>query len=96
MRPRMAAHYEQADIVRQCAVLAVGIAQVQAFLDGNKRTAFAAARVFLLLNSMAYLGDRLELAKQIEDIANRPDSLEQATVRFEQWLRERVSEVNDP
>lgn len=44
MRPQMAAHYEEADITRQAALLAVGISQAQAFLDGNKRTAYLTFR----------------------------------------------------
>ncbi len=36
MRPRMAAYYSEADIIYQAALLAVGISQAQAFLDGNK------------------------------------------------------------
>ena len=47
MRPQMAEHYEGADMIRQGALLAIGVSQAQAFLDGNKRTAFAASRVFL-------------------------------------------------
>lgn len=34
-RPRMAAHDENADHVRQAALLAVAVSQAQAFLDGN-------------------------------------------------------------
>ena len=33
MRPQMAAHYEDADIIRSATLLAVGISQAQAFLD---------------------------------------------------------------
>ena len=90
MRPRTAAYYEQADMIRQCAVLAVGIAQAQAFLDGNKRAAFAAADVFLRLNGLLFSGDPLDLAQQLEVLATRADSLERATDRFEQWLRHRI------
>lgn len=92
MRPRMAAHYEEADLVRQAALLAVGISQAQAFLDGNKRTAFAACDVFLRLNGLVYSGDPVELAKQLEYIAERSGELEMVTTRFENWLRERVVE----
>jgi death-on-curing protein len=45
-RCRNAAFYEGIDLVRQAVVLAVAISQAQAFLDGNKRAAFAAADVF--------------------------------------------------
>jgi death-on-curing protein len=88
MRPRMAAHYEQADLMRQAALLAAGIAQVQAFLDGNKRVALAAADVFLRLNGQALGGNPLELARQLEALATRSGSLEDATHAFEQWLRQ--------
>jgi death-on-curing protein len=88
----MAAHYEQADLLRQATLLAVGISQAQAFLDGNKRTAFAACDVFLRLNGLVFSGDPVEMAKQLETIASRPDDLAEATTRFEHWLRERVAE----
>lgn len=86
-RPQNAAYYEDADLIRQAALLAVGIAQVQAFLDGNKRTAFAALDVFLRLNGTAFAGEPIALAQQLEEIATRTDSLEAATRRFEAWLR---------
>ena len=35
LRPQMAAYYEEADLVRQAALLAVGIAQNQPYVDGN-------------------------------------------------------------
>jgi death-on-curing protein len=91
MRPRMAATYEDADLVRQAALLATGISQAQAFVDGNKRTAFAAMDVFLRINGLAYAGDPIELARQLELVAERTDSLAGATDRFETWLRERVA-----
>ena len=91
MRARMAAYYKEADIVRQSALLAVGISQAQAFLDGNKRTAFAVCDVFLRVNGLAFSGDPLELALQFEALAKREDSLDKATDRFEQWLRKYVS-----
>ena len=90
MRPRMAAYFTEADIIRQAALLAVGISQAQAFLDGNKRTAFAACDVFLRLNGFASAGDPIELAMQLEAVAERVGDLEEATGRFEEWLREQV------
>ena len=91
MRARMAVYYDEADIVRQSALLAVGISQARAFLDGNKRTAFAVCDVFLRVNGLAFSGDPLELALQFEALAKREDSLDKATDRFEQWLRKYVS-----
>jgi death-on-curing protein len=89
-RPRMAAHYERADFVRQAALLAVGISQAQAFVDGNKRTAYAAAETFLELNGLEFVGQPIEMAQQLEAVASRGDGLDAATDRFEAWLRGRV------
>ncbi len=85
-----AAYYEGADLVRQAALLAIGLSQAQAFIDGSKRTAYIAALVFLRVNGRPYTGDYLELAQQLEAVAMRTDSLEAATRRFEDWLRPRV------
>lgn len=41
-RPAAYAHYEDADLALQAAVLAHGIAEGQQFIDGNKRTALVA------------------------------------------------------
>jgi prophage maintenance system killer protein len=40
-RPQSYAHYEEADLALQAAVLAHGIAETQPFIDGNKRTALS-------------------------------------------------------
>ncbi len=87
MRPRMAEHYEGADIIRQAALLAVGISQAQAFLDGNKRTAVFAAVTFMEVNGCSLQFDDLEMARQLEAVAERTDSLDAATERFDAWLR---------
>ena len=93
-RPRTAAYYEEADLIRQAALLAVGISQIQAFLDGNKRTAYAALDVFLRLNGVAFSGEPISLAEQLEAVATRPDSLAAATDRFEQWIRENTTALD--
>src|ERR1700689_684997 len=50
-RPVAYAHYEQADLALQAAVLAHGIAETQPFIDGNKRTALVTVLTFLDVNS---------------------------------------------
>ncbi len=90
MRPRMYANFEQADLVRQAAFMAIAISQAQAFLDGNKRTAYAVADLFLRRNGLMYSGDAVELARQLEAVAEREDDLDAATGRFEGWLRANV------
>ncbi len=49
-RPRNAAVYEDADVVRQAATLFWGLAAHHPFRDGNKRTAVVLLRAFLDLN----------------------------------------------
>lgn len=90
-RPRMAAYYDQAHVVRQAALLAVAISQAQSFVDGNKRTAYACMEVFLYLNGFRFSGEPVEMAKQLEALASRPGNLADATDRFETWLRHRIS-----
>jgi len=94
LRPQFAAHYEHADLLRQAALLAVGVSQAQAFLDGNKRTAFHVAATFLLLNRVDVTRlDPLEMARQLDAVAERTDTLEAATARFEAWLRAGLADV---
>jgi death-on-curing protein len=49
-RPRNAFAYGQEDIVVLAVALMAGISRVHAFEQGNKRTAFAAMRLFLEAN----------------------------------------------
>ena len=95
MRPQMAAHYSNADLIGQAAVLAVGISQAQAFLEGNKRTAFAGCDVFLRLNGLRFQGDPIEFARRLEVVAARTGDLETATAGFEAWLRQHTRPVGD-
>jgi death-on-curing protein len=90
MRPQMAAYYQGADIVRQAALLGVGISQAQAFLDGNKRTAYLALNTFLRMNGLTYAGDRLALARQFERFTERSNEPDEAIDAFEAWLRQYV------
>lgn len=92
-RSQMAAFYDNADIIRQASVLAIGISQNQPFVDGNKRTALAVTDAFLRLNGYRVGGSGVEFAKQLEAVAERSGSLDEATDRFEQWLREHTREV---
>jgi death on curing protein len=85
MRPPMAAQYEDADLIRQAAVLAVGISQAQAFVDGNKRTAYAALETFLYVNGVRLTNDPLDIARELERVAEAEDRRSAADA-FESWL----------
>jgi death-on-curing protein len=93
MRPQMAAHYEEADLVRQASLLAVGISQAQAFIDGNKRTAFATLKLFLNLNGRDLEIDPLSVARELERVAEAEDR-NAAADSFEAWLRTVVEEAH--
>jgi len=90
MRPQMAAHYEEADLVAQAAVLMAGIALAHAFIDGNKRTALAAGTTFVQLNGQWIESEPEKLGRQIEAIVTRTDSLQEATGRFVAWLHAHI------
>lgn len=93
MRPQSVAYYGGADLVEQAASLATGISQNQPFLDGNKRTAYAAMITFLDINGLEVRADSTEIARQLIAVAEREGSLEEATGTFAMWLRERVQPV---
>jgi death on curing protein len=89
-RPQMAAFYERADVVRQATLLGTGISQAQAFLDGNKRTAFQTLDAFLWVNGWEYVGEPLALAQKLEQRAEHSREPDRAIDAFGAWLRERV------
>ena len=64
-RPQNYAHYQNADLATQAAVLAHGIAEGQHFLEGNKRTALVALRTFLSINGYEVTASQEERAQWI-------------------------------
>jgi death-on-curing protein len=63
--PKTYAHYQDADLALQAAVLAHGIAEGQQFIDGNKRTALIAMLAFLEVNGWRVEASDSELAEWI-------------------------------
>jgi death on curing protein len=76
-RPLWHARYGQADLPRQAAVLAHGIAETQLFIDGNKRTAWIALRTFLVVNGYDVTATQSERASWILELSRgaSPDDL---------------------
>lgn len=60
-RPQNQHSYGETDVFQLAASYAEAIARNHAFVDGNKRTAFQAADIFLFMN-----GQHLNRAQQIE------------------------------
>lgn len=64
-------YYGRADLFGIAAAYAYHIAQAQAFLDGNKRTAISAALVFLEQNGVATVTETMALHEAMIAIAER-------------------------
>jgi death on curing protein len=85
-RPRHAATYESADLVRQAATLYFGFIRNHPWTGGNKRTASAIVDAFLMLNG-------LEIDAQIHEILDLVLGIQSdryGVDEIETWLRRRV------
>lgn len=85
-RPRHAAIYEKADIVRQAATLCLGLVKNHPWEGGNKRTATFLTNLFLKRNGwqiVANTSEIVELVLAIESDVWRVDEIER-------WLRGKV------
>ena len=88
-RPKHAATYENADLVRQAATLCFGLIKNHPWVGGNKRTATAITREFLRLNryqSSASNAETLELVLAVEADRWKVDEVES-------WLRQHTNQT---
>ncbi|HMF54787.1 MAG TPA: type II toxin-antitoxin system death-on-curing family toxin, partial [Pyrinomonadaceae bacterium] len=68
-RPRIAADYENADLLRQAATLCYGLVKNHPWVGGNKRTASVLVEYFLFLNSVELIvmtNDWIEMTLGVE------------------------------
>ncbi|MGH9766172.1 MAG: type II toxin-antitoxin system death-on-curing family toxin [Blastocatellia bacterium] len=89
-RPRQAAAYESADIVRQAATLCYGLIKNHPWVGGNKRTATALVSIFLKRNGFRLTSvakDNVEMSLSIEADQWKVDEVEA-------WLRQRATPRN--
>jgi death-on-curing protein len=90
-RPANAAHYVQADLASQAAVLIAGVALGHPFLDANKRTATAAAATFLRLNGLRVASGGDAFGREVEAMVLQHDrDAQAATEALAEWLRVRL------
>jgi len=78
-RPKQAASYEDADVIRQTATLCYGLIKNHPWIGGNKRTATAIAREFLRRNGLKLTSptnDLVELVVSIESDRWHIDEIE--------------------
>ena len=68
-RPLNLALYEEPDVASLAASYGVGIAKNHAFIDGNKRAAFLAIGLFLMINGFRLKSTQAEATLTILDVA---------------------------
>ncbi len=83
-RPQHLAHYGTPDAADLAAAYGHGLARNHPFVDGNKRTAFVAAELFLLLNGLELLASDADCVTTMLAVA--AGQMDEAT--FARWLRE--------
>ncbi len=84
-RPENLAAYGKPDAADLAAAYAFGIARNHAFTDGNKRTAWVVARLFLTLNGVSLRFAPTEAISTVEDLA--AGKLDEASLGA--WFRSR-------
>lgn len=85
-RPRNKHAYGEADLCTLAAAYGFGIIRNHAFVDGNKRTAFVAAALFLALNGLDVHAPETEVVGVVTELAAGKMS-ENA---FASWLRRQI------
>lgn len=86
-RPRNSAAYGRPDAADLAAGYAYGLSRNHGFMDGNKRTAWVVARLFLADNGYRLLFDPLDAVRTMEAVA--VGSLDQDALAG--WFRERLA-----
>jgi death-on-curing protein len=90
-RPRHAAVYENADLVRQASTLCFGLIKNHPWTGGNKRTATFLMDYFLKLN-----GQRLTaLPREVYQMTLDVESDRWFVDEIEDWLRIRVEDYSE-
>lgn len=86
-RPQNLLHYGEPDLAALAAAYAFGIARNHPFVDGNKRTAWVAARLFLRLNNAALTFEKAEATVMMQQLAAGDLGEDEVAA----WFRERLA-----
>ena len=86
-RPKNLAAYGAAEVADLAAAYAYGISQNQGFLDGNKRTAFVVACVFLLDQGYELMASDQEAVTTMLSVAAGEMSEVELAVWFRGYIR---------
>jgi death on curing protein len=79
--------YGESDIFGLAATYADGVVNNHPFIDGNKRTGFVIAILFLELNGRRFTASEAEAVIMTVGLADKSIAVEQ----FAQWLRDNVA-----
>ena len=74
------------DLAELAAALAFGLARNHPFVDGNKRTAFAAGGLFRLLNGLQLIAEQADAALTVLGVAAGSRDVDQLA----DWMRART------
>jgi death-on-curing protein len=85
-RPQTLAAYGDPDTADIAAAYAFGLARNHGFSDGNKRTAWVIARLFLALNGFKLAFDPVDAVRTVEAVA--AGTLDEAALAA--WFRDRL------
>lgn len=88
-RPRNLAAYEDPDAAALAAAYAYGLACNHGFSDGNKRTAYVAALVFLLANGWEFIGSDTESVEMM--LALAAGQIQEEALA--EWFRENIRRI---
>lgn len=86
-RPINLANYADPDAAQLAASLAFGLARNHPFVDGNKRSAWIGARLFLRLNGLVLTFDKAEATVMMQRLA--AGELDEDAVA--DWFRSRLA-----
>jgi death on curing protein len=89
-RPQQLAHYGTPDVAELAASYGYGISRNHPFIDGNKRTAFVALEMFLLLNGYALVADDSDCVLTMLAVAAGDIS----EADFAAWVRSRIQAIS--
>lgn len=88
-RPKQNLAYGEPDISDLAAAYTSGIIRNHPFVDGNKRTAFMAAYVFLAINGLRLVATEVDAAQVVTLLA--ASEIDEAT--FSAWLRKNSESI---
>ena len=88
-RPQQLANYGEPDVANLAAACAFGLLRNHPFIDGNKRTAYVAAELFLVLNGYAMTAT--DESATLTTLSLAAGDIDEAT--FADWLRRHLQRL---